>query len=132
MLFRSVVIQDIRNDDVVIPYEEMFNVKNIETKVSEHVWDSSKNEHYCDFSSQELVMQPLPWIATKENDYLRKVREEWFRLIDKVAEHQYVIYPEAVLGKKFMYIVPEAYENCKEHLMSLRWPPERNDEHEKK
>ena len=77
-------------------------------------------------------MQPLPWIATKENDYLRKVREEWFRLIDKVAEHQYVIYPEAVLGKKFMYVVPEAYENCKEHLMSLRWPPERYDEHEKK
>ena len=132
IVLRDVVIQDIRNDASLITYEEMFNVKNIETKDYKHVSDPSKNEHYCDFSSQQLVMQALPWKSTNTNDYLRKVREEWFRLIDKVAEHQYVIFPKLALGKKFRYVVPAAYENCKEQLTRLQWPPERHDEDDKK
>ena len=52
---------------------------------------------------------------------------QWFHLIDKVAEHQYVIYPKAVLGNKVKYVVPNSYNHCKNKIIQLEWPPEPND-----
>ena len=128
IVLRDVVIQDVRNDDPLITYDEMFNVMNLELKVNhDDVSSPTRKEHYCDFPGQDFVIKPLPWISTKKKDYLTKVREQWFRLIDKVAEHQYVIYPKAVLGNKEKYFVPNSYKNCKKKLIELQWPPERDD-----
>ena len=55
-------------------------------------------------------------------DYLKLLREEWFMLIDRLAEEEHVLGPKRLFPK---YQVKDCYTGNIEHIM--QWPFKTND-----
>jgi hypothetical protein len=116
IVLRDLVVKDQVSNDAPYLYDQYFKAENMELKFCKE-----RTEMYCDM--------PLVFFKSLRDeddfvwgDYLKLLREEWFMLIDRLAEEEHVLCPKRLFPK---YQIKNCYTGNIAHIM--QWPYKTND-----